>query len=119
MSTSRLVEEPGQAAVTRTNGLGGERFVYAKVPAGTRVLYPRPPLPGFDNLRAEVEKAIDNPIGMDLSDPQVDFAGLAKAMGVPSERITQAEVVPDALRRALAARGPTLLDVQVDGRVAK
>jgi benzoylformate decarboxylase len=61
----------------------------------------------------------DNPIGMDLSDPQVDFAGLAKAMGVPSERITQAEVVPDALRRALAARGPTLLDVQVDGRVAK
>ncbi len=43
----------------------GERFVYAKVPAGTRVLYPRPPLPGFENLRAEVERAIDNPIGMD------------------------------------------------------
>src|SRR5437868_2821347 len=43
----------------------GERFVYANVPAGTRVLYPRPPLTPFANLRAEVERAIDNPIGMD------------------------------------------------------
>lgn len=45
----------------------GERFVFAKVPVGTRVLYPRPPLPGFpkNKLRAEVERAIDNPIGMD------------------------------------------------------
>lgn len=45
----------------------GERFVFAQVPVGTRVLYPRPPLPGFakNKLRAEVERAIDNPIGME------------------------------------------------------
>ena len=43
----------------------GERFVFAKMPEGTRVLYPRKPLKGFDNLRAKVERAIDNPIGMD------------------------------------------------------
>ncbi|HEY3324482.1 MAG TPA: lactate racemase domain-containing protein [Planctomycetota bacterium] len=45
----------------------GERFVYAQVPVGTRVLYPRPPLPGFTKaqLRGEIERAIDNPLGMD------------------------------------------------------
>ena len=43
----------------------GERFVFAKMPVGTRVLYPRPPLPGVASLRAEVERAIDFPIGMD------------------------------------------------------
>jgi benzoylformate decarboxylase len=59
-----------------------------------------------------------NPIGMDLDDPKVDFAGLARSMGVASERITEAEGLNSALRRALSAPGPTLLDVQVDGRVA-
>src|SRR5438874_1587876 len=45
----------------------GERFVFAKMPVGTRVLYPRPPLPGIpkNKLRAAVERAIDNPIDMD------------------------------------------------------
>ena len=60
----------------------------------------------------------DHFIGMDFVEPKVDFAGLAKSMGVRSERITQAEGVADALRRALSAPGPTVLDVQVDGRVA-
>ena len=45
----------------------GERFVFARVPVGTRVLYPRAPLPGVRAaaLRVQVEKALDNPIGMD------------------------------------------------------
>lgn len=43
----------------------GERFVYAKVPEGTRVLFPRKPLPGVPNARAAVEHAIDHPIDMD------------------------------------------------------
>jgi lactate racemase len=43
----------------------GERFIFTRVPEGTRVLYPRPPLPGFADLRAEVERAIEHPEGMD------------------------------------------------------
>jgi hypothetical protein len=43
----------------------GERFVFAKVPVGTRVLYPRPPLKPVANTRAEIERAIDHPIDMD------------------------------------------------------
>jgi len=45
--------------------MNGESFLFARVPAGTRVLYPRPPFPGFSDLRAEAERAIDHPLGMD------------------------------------------------------
>ncbi|MEI7732969.1 MAG: lactate racemase domain-containing protein [Verrucomicrobiota bacterium] len=45
--------------------MNGERFVFARVPAGTRVLYPRAPLPGYNDLRAEAARAIDQPLGMD------------------------------------------------------
>ena len=59
----KIVEE-GDGPLFLANG---ERFVFAKMPVGTRVLYPRPPLPGFPKhqLRAEIERAIDNPLGMD------------------------------------------------------
>ena len=47
--------------------MNGESFVFAKVPEGSRILYPRPPLPGWraEKLRAMAEKAIDNPVGME------------------------------------------------------
>jgi len=52
-------------------------------------------------------------IGMDFKDPELDFPALARGMGVPGHTITDpADIVP-ALRQALAADGPTLLDVHV------
>ena len=58
----------------------------------------------------------DEPIGMDLVDPKVDFVGLAKAMGMAAERIAEPEALAPALQRAFASPGPKLLDVVVDGR---
>jgi len=58
----------------------------------------------------------DEPIGMDLVDPKVDFVGLAKAMGMAAERISEPEALAPALQRAFASPGPKLLDVVVDGR---
>ena len=58
----------------------------------------------------------DEPIGMDLVDPKVDFVGLAKAMGMAAERVTEPEALAPALQRAFASPGPKLLDVVVDGR---
>jgi benzoylformate decarboxylase len=58
----------------------------------------------------------DEPIGMDLVDPKVDFVGLAKAMGMPAERIAEPEALAPALQRAFASPGPKLLDVVIDGR---
>ena len=56
-------------------------------------------------------------IGMDFANPAIDFAALARAMGLPAETIAEPEAVPAALQRAFATPGPKLLDVVVEGRV--
>ena len=55
--------------------------------------------------------------GMNLADPEIDFVGLAKALGMPGERISAPDAVAPALQRAFASPGPKLLEVVVDGRV--
>jgi benzoylformate decarboxylase len=59
----------------------------------------------------------DHYVGMDFEDPSIDFTALAKSLGMPAERITEPDAVPEALRRAFATPGPKLLDVAVDGKV--
>jgi benzoylformate decarboxylase len=56
----------------------------------------------------------DRYVAMDLDDPRVDFVRLAESLGVRAERIEKAAEVGPALGRALAAPGPTLLDVELD-----
>jgi benzoylformate decarboxylase len=56
----------------------------------------------------------DRYVAMDLEDPAVDFVRLAESLGVRAERIEKAADVGPALGRALAAPGPTLLDVTLD-----
>jgi benzoylformate decarboxylase len=56
----------------------------------------------------------DRFIAMDLEDPRVDFVRLAESLGVRAERIEKASDVGPALGRALAASGPTLLEVELD-----
>jgi len=59
----------------------------------------------------------DRYVGMDLVDPQIDYAALARSLGMAAERISEPEQLAGALRRATASRGPMLLDVIVDGQV--
>jgi benzoylformate decarboxylase len=54
-------------------------------------------------------------VGMDLADPAIDFLGLARSLGVRAERATTLAEVGALLKDALAAKGPTLIDVVVDG----
>ena len=56
-------------------------------------------------------------IGMDFDSPQIDFAGIARSLGVTAETVTEPDAIRPALDAALARRGPTLLDVIVDGTV--
>ncbi len=44
----------------------------------------------------------------------VDFAGVAESLGVPAFRADNADELHDALAKALARRGPCLIDVAVD-----
>jgi acetolactate synthase-1/2/3 large subunit len=53
-------------------------------------------------------------LGVDFKYP--DFAQVARDFGAWGERVTAADQVPEALRRALAADGPAVLDVLTDPR---
>jgi acetolactate synthase I/II/III large subunit len=46
--------------------------------------------------------------------PDTDFVGLAKALGVPGERVTDPAAIASALKRALEAPGSYLVDVVTD-----
>lgn len=58
-------------------------------------------------------RATDRFTGMDLRDPDIDFTGLARSLGVPAERVTDPQGIVPALRAALQAGAPRLIEVMV------
>jgi benzoylformate decarboxylase len=57
-----------------------------------------------------------NFIGMDFNDPEIDFVGLAKSLGLKAQRVTEADAITPALQLALEdSSGPNLIDVMIDG----
>ena len=56
-------------------------------------------------------------IGMDFVDPPIDFAALARSLGVRAHRIDTGDEFGAAYRDALAASQPVFLEVIVDGSV--
>jgi benzoylformate decarboxylase len=54
-------------------------------------------------------------IGMSLSDPPIDNAGLARAFGLEAHRVEDADGFEARFTAALHAPGPTLLEVMVEG----
>ena len=52
---------------------------------------------------------------MDLVNPTLGFVDMAKGMGVEGEQVTEPEALAAALRRALEAGKPYLIDVIVSG----
>jgi thiamine pyrophosphate-dependent acetolactate synthase large subunit-like protein len=54
---------------------------------------------------------------MDFVDPPIEFAALARSLGVRAYRIDAGDEFDAAYRDALAAREPVLLEVIVDGSV--
>jgi len=59
----------------------------------------------------------DNFIGMDFEDPEIDFVGLARSLGMTAERVEDPAAVRPALDKAIASGGPVLLDVSVERSV--
>jgi benzoylformate decarboxylase len=50
-------------------------------------------------------------LAMDLVQPEIDFVGLARSLGVEAQRLTEPEELSDRLRASLAGDKPVLLDV--------
>ena len=55
----------------------------------------------------------DRFVGMDIREPAIDYTALAASMGVPGRRIADPADIAPALREALAAGGPRLIEVMV------
>ena len=54
---------------------------------------------------------------MDFKDPAVDFTGLARALGMEAERVTDPASLQATLARAFNSGAPRLVEVVVDGTV--
>src|SRR5205823_1846843 len=52
-------------------------------------------------------------VGLDIAGPGVDLVAMARGFGAAAVRVDRLAEVGDAVRAALAAAQPTLLDVQV------
>jgi benzoylformate decarboxylase len=68
---------------------------------------------GFGSMSARQGRFV----GMDLVEPEIDFPKLSECFGVPAEGIRRPAEVAGALGRALARRGPSLVDVALDSPV--
>jgi benzoylformate decarboxylase len=57
---------------------------------------------------------VDQYVGMELTDPAVDFLALSRSFGVPAERAKTVHEATDLLKQAIANGGPMLIDVVLD-----
>jgi benzoylformate decarboxylase len=57
-------------------------------------------------------------VGMDFADPPVDFAALARALGVEASRVSDPKEVAPALHAAFRRPGTKLVEVMAEGSVA-
>ncbi len=56
-------------------------------------------------------------VQMDLTDPELGFVEMAAGMGVAGTRVTEPEELSAAVREALAAGAPRLIDVVIEGKL--
>ena len=52
-------------------------------------------------------------VGMEVVDPAIDFQALASSMGVPAERADDRAAIGAAVARALARKGPSLIEIGI------
>jgi benzoylformate decarboxylase len=65
------------------------------------------------NMRGLAEQA-DSYVGMELTDPKIDFVSLARSLGVAADRAKTVHEATDLLGKALKDGGPMLIDVELD-----
>jgi len=58
-------------------------------------------------------RGTDDFVAMDMDNPAIDFAGVAKSMGMPSQVVTDPTQLAEVLKAAMASGGPNLVEVIV------
>ena len=57
---------------------------------------------------------VDRFVGMELTDPVIDYVNLARSLGVAAERVTSVHDATDLIAKGLKSAAPLLIDVPVD-----
>jgi len=57
---------------------------------------------------------VDRFVGMELTDPVIDYVGLARSLGVAAERAASVRDATDLIAKGLKSDAPLLIDVPVD-----
>jgi benzoylformate decarboxylase len=55
----------------------------------------------------------DRFIGMDITDPDIDFVALAESLGIRSRRVENPDDIDGAVREGIASGSPNLIDMRV------
>jgi benzoylformate decarboxylase len=63
------------------------------------------------NVMPLPQMAAGHYVGMDLTEPVVDFVGMARSLGVAAERVDESDAVSELVRESFRAGKPLLLDV--------
>lgn len=56
---------------------------------------------------------LDTYVGMELNNPEIDYVGLARSLGVPAEHATSLHDATDLIAKGLAGNSPTLINVAI------
>jgi benzoylformate decarboxylase len=71
----------------------------------------------LDTYRQRFDAGSDRPYPhMDLGEPVLGFVEMGRGMGVPGQLISKPEEIQGAVREALSAQGPYILDLVVSGK---
>ena len=104
------------ATVVCLTGDGGFQFslpeLAAAVEADARVIFVVWNNSGYREIETSMRDVGVEPVGVSPAPP--DFAKIAEAYGIPAERLAARSGLPDALRRAQAAKKPYLIEIAVD-----
>ncbi|MDW5593447.1 5-guanidino-2-oxopentanoate decarboxylase [Conexibacter stalactiti] len=104
--------------VVAVMGDGGLMFTLPELATAVELKLPLPLVVatdgGYGQIRGQMIERGIAPVGVDLLAP--DFATVARGLGARGETLDGADNLPDALARALAADGPTLIDMRMEDR---
>jgi benzoylformate decarboxylase len=56
---------------------------------------------------------LDKYVGMELNNPEIDYVGLARSLGVPAENATSLHDATDLIAKGLAGNSPMLINVAI------
>jgi benzoylformate decarboxylase len=66
------------------------------------------------NAQRGLAAQVDRFVGMELTDPAIDYVGLARSLGIAAERAKTVHDVTDLIAKGLQSNAPLLIDVPMD-----